>query len=336
MPDLADPVPRNAPASQVDAYATQPHSRTAHPARQRARRAAPDVGPARCPMRLARGEHERTGQLDQFDAGAAAAAIAVWKGLPGATRRRAERLAGLLGEPHPDPMVASAAAAYADARLATGRHLPGGVRRNLVRLAQVSREEPGDLVIRYRKRNRRRTRVIARTFAICLVIATAGYAAGFIVPARFILPTVVIGLAFPLVTASLKDYWVAGPYFPGRAACRLLTSGVRLCQAPGRNSRFIRWSRLTRIAVFERGDGRQTLIVLVLPDQAVPAPPRSRRFLTPEQWIWRNVSPSTLDASKLDHSAEEIIAALTAHADVPVERHLMPAASDALDAAWRA
>jgi hypothetical protein len=184
-------------------------------------------------------------------------------------------------------------------------------------------------VIRYRKRNRRRTRVIARAFAICLVIATAEFAAGLITQVRFILPAVAVGLAFPLATASAKDYWVAGPYFPGRAACRLLTSGVQLCQLPGRNSRFIRWSRLTRIAVFERGDGRQTLIVLVLPDEALPAPPRSRTFLMPEQWIWRNISPLTLDASKLDHSAEEIIAALTAHADVPVEHHLMPTASDA-------
>jgi hypothetical protein len=100
-------------------------------------------------MRLARGEHERTGELDQFDAGAAAAAIAGWKGLPGPTRRRAERLVGLIGEPHPDPMVAAAAAAYADARLATGRRLPATTRRNLRRLAQVSRQEPGNPVIRY-------------------------------------------------------------------------------------------------------------------------------------------------------------------------------------------
>jgi hypothetical protein len=279
-------------------------------------------------MKLARGEHERMGYLDHFDAGAEAA-IAAWKGLPGATRRRAERLANLIGEPYPDPMVASAAAAYADARLATGRHLPVRVRRKLLRLAQVSREEPGDPVIRYRKRNLRRTRVIVRAFAICLVIATVGYAAGFIGPARFILPAVVVSLAFPLVAASIKDYRVAAPDLPGRAACRLLTSGVQLCRVPGRNSQFIRWSRLTRIAVFERGDGRQTLIVLVVPDEAVPVPPRSRAFLIPEQWIWRNVSPLTLDASKLDHSAEEIIAALTAHADAPVERHLMPATSDA-------
>lgn len=279
-------------------------------------------------MRLARGEHERAGQFDQSDAGAEAA-IAAWKGLPGATRRRTERLASLLGEPHPDPMVAAAAAAYADARLATGRHLPSGTRRNLVRLAQVSREEPGDLVIRYRKRNRRRTWVIARSFAILLGIAAVEAAAGSIVPARFILPAVVVALAFPLVTASLKDYWLAAPDFPGRAACRLLASGVQLCRVPGRNPQFIRWSRLSRIAVFERGDGRQTLVVLVRPDEAAPAPPRSRTSLLPEQWIWRHVSPLALDASKLDHSAEEIIAALTAHADVPVERHLMPAASDA-------
>jgi hypothetical protein len=279
-------------------------------------------------MKLARGEHERMGYLDHFDAGAEAA-IAAWKGLPGATRRRAERLANLIGEPYPDPMVASAAAAYADARLATGRHLPVGVRRKLLRLARMSREEPGDPVIRYRKRNRRRTLLIARIFAICLAVAVVDYAAGLIGQARLILPAIVVSLAFPLGIASGKGYWVAGPYFPGRAACRLLTSGVQLCRVPGRGSQFIRWSRLTRIAVFERGDGRQPLIVLVLSGDTPPVPSKSRARLTPEQHIWRDVSPLTLDASKLDHSAEEIIAALTAHADVPVEHHLMPAASDA-------
>jgi hypothetical protein len=170
--------------------------------------------------------------------------------------------------------------------------------------------------------------VIARTLAVCLVLAIAEYAVGFVGQARWILPGVVVVLGFPLVIASGKGYWLAAPDFPGRAACRVLRSGIQLCRTPGGSPQLIGWSRLTRIEVFERADGRQTLIVLVVDGGAPPAPPRSLVLPMPERRIWSTVSPWTLDVGKLDHSAEEIIAAFTAHADVPVEHHLMPAASD--------
>jgi hypothetical protein len=64
------------------------------------------------------------------------------------------------------------------------------------------------------------------------------------------------------------------------------------------------------------------------PAEAGAVPPRSHLTRTPEQWVRRHVSPLTLDVGRLDHSAEEIIATLTAHADVPVDHYAMPAASD--------
>jgi hypothetical protein len=46
---------------------------------------------------------------------------------------------------------------------------------------------------------------------------------------------------------------------------------------------------------------------------------------TASQWVQRNVSRYTVDLSRIDGPAEDLIAAITTHADVPLEHRLLPA-----------
>lgn len=253
-----------------------------------------------------------------------AAVRAAWLALPGRTRRAAVRLAVLRGEPYPDPAVAATAGWYASVRLAAPRRKTAEQQR-LRGLAKASGEPAASLVIRYR---RRRWRLVPALALLAVAIGCYGLSAEAAGPFRLAL----FSVAFVLIIGSWNLFRHVGVGLPEPAACRISADHVTLLPRTGQPAGVtrMRWYLLAKIVVFEPGSagaGSGSLIALVKKnygDFPVRATTHRSGPVRPASWVRATVSSSVLDTSDLDHSADEIVAALTAHAQVPVDRYPMP------------